>query len=111
MNRREGLICYVLVFCSLIGALIVKAAESRSGNWTIQRADKAGEVDLALIEHHHGGNSNHESTIRVSELKGLDLSRSGKQDVRFTIARDAGRFECDGFVERWRRRRGVSFFC
>ena len=37
MNRREGLICYVLVFCTLIGALIVKAAESRSGNWTIQR--------------------------------------------------------------------------
>ena len=98
MNRREGLICYVLVFCTLIGALIVKAAESRSGNWTIQRADKAGEVDLALIEHHHGGNSNHESTIRVSELKGLDLSRSGKQDVHFTITRDAGRFECEGFV-------------
>src|ERR1700722_15450531 len=75
MNRREGLICYVLGFCTLIGALIVKAAESRNGNWTIQRADKVGEVDLALIEHHHGGNSNHESTIRVSELKGLDLSR------------------------------------
>jgi len=35
MNRREGLICYVLVFCTLIGALIVKAAESRSGTWTI----------------------------------------------------------------------------
>src|SRR3984957_13126702 len=98
MNRREGLICYVLVFCTLIGALMVKAAESRNGNWTIQRADKAGEVDLALIEHHHGGNSNHESTIRVSELKGLDLSRSGKQDAHFTIARDAGRFECEGFV-------------
>src|SRR6202051_5197911 len=98
MNRREGLICYVLVFCTLISALMVKAAESRNGNWTIQRADEAGEVDLALIEHHHGGNSNHESTIRVSELKGLDLSRSGKQDVHFTIARDAGRFECEGFV-------------
>ena len=98
MNRREGLICYVLVFCTLMGALIVKAAESRSGNWSIQRADNAGEVDLALIEHHHGGNSNHESTIRVSELKGLNLSRPGKQDVRFTITRDAGRFECDGFL-------------
>src|ERR1700733_3339526 len=98
INRREGLVCYVLVFCSLIGALIVKAAESRGGNWTIQRADKAGEVVLALIEYHHGGNSNHESTIRVSELKGLDLSKSGKQDVRFTIARDAGRFDCTGFV-------------
>jgi hypothetical protein len=98
MNRREGLICYVLVFCTLIGALIVKAAESRNGNWTIQRADKGGEVDLALIERHHGGKSNHESTIRVSELKGLDLSRPGKQDVHFTIARDAGRFDCEGFV-------------
>src|ERR1700722_13183253 len=98
MNRREGLVCYVLVFCTLIGALIVKAAESRSGSWTIQRADKVGEVDPALMERHHGGNSNHESPVRVSELKGLDLSRPGKQDVRFTITRDAGRFDCEGFV-------------
>ncbi|MDQ1410771.1 MAG: hypothetical protein QOJ41_2506 [Acidobacteriaceae bacterium] len=98
MNRREGLLCYVLVFCTLIGALIVKAAESRSGSWTIQRADKDGEVHLVLLEHQHGGNSHHESMVPVSELKGLDFSRSGKQDVRFTITRDAGRFECAGFV-------------
>ena len=98
MNRRDGLLCHVLVVCALLGAFIVKAADSRNGNWTIQHADKADEVDLALIEHHHGGNSNHETNIHSSELKGLDLLKSGKQDVRFTIARDAGRFECEGYV-------------
>ncbi|MEQ1353943.1 MAG: hypothetical protein ABLT11_07985, partial [Candidatus Acidiferrum sp.] len=98
MNRRDGLLCYVLVVCALLGAFIVKAAESRNGSWTIQRADKADEVQLALMEHHHGGNSNHDTNIRTSELKGLDLSKAGKQDVRFTIARDAGRFDCEGYV-------------
>jgi beta-lactamase regulating signal transducer with metallopeptidase domain len=77
---------------------IVKAADSRNGNWTIQHADNAGEVQLALMEHHHGSNSNHDTNIRVSELKGLDVSKAGKPDVRFTIARDAGRFECEGYV-------------
>ena len=38
MNRREGILCYVLAVCVLMGALIAKAAESRNGNWTIQRS-------------------------------------------------------------------------
>jgi hypothetical protein len=98
MNRRDGLLCYVLVACSLMGALIVRAAESRSGNWTIQHAEQAGEVLLSLMEHHHGGDSSHETNIRLSELQGLDVSKPGKQDVRFTIVRDAGHFDCEGFL-------------
>jgi hypothetical protein len=45
MNRREGLICYVLVACVLLGAFIVKAADSRNGSWTIQKSDAPGEVE------------------------------------------------------------------
>ena len=68
MNRREGMLCYVLAVCVLMGAFIVKAADSRNGSWTIQRAEQAGEVELALMEHHHGGNSNHQTNVRASEL-------------------------------------------
>jgi hypothetical protein len=99
MNRREGLLCYVLVACSLMGALIVRAAESRSGDWTIQHAEQAGEVLLSLMERHHGSDSSHEGNIRLSELKGLDDSKPGKQDVHFTIVRDAGHFDCEGFLK------------
>ena len=55
MNRREGLICYVLVFCTLVGALIVKAAGSRSGNWTIQRpGEGCGEFGhVESVRHRH----------------------------------------------------------
>ena len=70
----------------------------RSGDWTIRRSDDAGKVEFSLIEHHHGGNSNHESDWPTSSFAGVDFSKSGRQDVHFTIARDAGKFECEGFL-------------
>src|SRR5207253_4313597 len=47
-----------------------------------------------------GGHHFHSSSEReAKELTGLDLSKPGRQDVHFTIMRDAGRFECEGFVK------------
>ena len=34
----------------------------------------------------------------ASDFSGLDFSQSGRQEVHFTIARDAGKFECEGFL-------------
>src|SRR5450755_3480608 len=98
MNRREGLICYVLVAACLLGAFIARAADSLTGSWTISHSDGAGKVLFALIEHHRGGNSNHESDWPVSTFVGLDLTQAGKRDVHFTITRDAGRFDCEGYM-------------
>ena len=102
MNRRDALICYVLVaslFTSLaVGSLIAKAADSLSGSWTIQHSDEAGRVQFALIKNDRHGNSTHESDWPVSTFVGLDFSQPGKRDVHFTITRDAGRFDCEGYI-------------
>jgi hypothetical protein len=73
--------------------------EARSGNWTIRHSDKAGEVAFSLIEHHDGGNSSHESDWPTSSFPGVDFLKPGRQDVRFTISRDAGKIECEGFLD------------
>jgi len=98
MNRRDGIICYVLVATCLLGALITRAADSLTGSWTITHSDEAGKVLFALIERHHGGNSNHESDWPTSAFVGLDFTQTGKHDVHFTITRDAGRFDCEGYI-------------
>ena len=98
MNRRHALIAYILIACTLVLALIARASETRSGSWTISHSDEPGKVMFALIYHSRHNNSNHESDWPVSEFRGVDFSKSGKQDVKFTISRDAGRFDCEGYL-------------
>ncbi len=90
----------LLGFC-FAGALAFCAApaSTRSGDWIVKRSDVAGEVDFSLIESHHGGRSSHESDWPLTAFQGLDTSKAGHQDVHFTIVRDAGRFECEGFLD------------
>jgi hypothetical protein len=88
----------VFAFCLLFAVVKNRAAEVRSGDWTIRKSDEPGKVEFSLIEHHRGGNSNHESDWPASSLPGVDFSKSGRQDVRFTIARDAGKIDCEGFL-------------
>src|SRR6267378_2099266 len=99
MNRRHAIIAYILIACTLVLALIARASDSRTGSWTISHSDEPGKVSFALIYHSKHNNSNHESDWPTSEFKGVDFGRSGKQDVRFTIARDAGRFDCEGYLK------------
>src|SRR5271154_7618373 len=99
MNRRDALLCYVLVAAMLVGALVAKAADSLSGSWTIQHSDEARKVQFALIRNDRRGNSTQESDWPLSIFVGLDLSQPGKRDVHFTITRDAGRFDCEGYVK------------
>ena len=40
MNRRHALIAYVLIACTLVLALIVRASETRAGSWTITHSDE-----------------------------------------------------------------------
>jgi hypothetical protein len=89
-----------LVFASCVVLFVVKnrAAEVRSGDWTISKSDIAGKVEFSLIERRHDGTSSHQSAWAASSFQGIDFSKSGRQDVHFTIPRDAGKIDCEGFL-------------
>jgi hypothetical protein len=65
----------VFGFCLLFAVVKNHAADVRSGDWTIHRADKAGKVEFSLIEHHRGGNSNEESYWPMDSFSGVDFSK------------------------------------
>jgi hypothetical protein len=98
MRMRRTLAYLVFASCVLLVAVKNRAAENRSGDWTIRKSDDAGKVEFSLIEHHHGGTSSHESDWPASSFLGVDFSKAGRQDVHFTITRDAGKIECEGFL-------------
>src|ERR1700676_4588693 len=98
MRIRRTLAYLVFASCVLLVAVKNRAADVRSGDWTIRKSDDAGKVEFSLIEHHHGGTSSHESDWPPTSFQGVDFSKAGHQDVRFTIVRDAGKIECEGFL-------------
>jgi hypothetical protein len=90
----------ILLFCFAAAVAYCAAPGStRSGDWVVKHSDTAGKVDFSLIESHHGGRSSSESDWPLSALQGLDTTKPGRQDVHFTIVRDAGKFECEGFLD------------
>jgi hypothetical protein len=92
-----------LIFGLCMLVLVVRSAKGtgsqRIGDWTVSKSDEAGKVEFSLIERHHGGNSSHESDWPASSFQGVDFSKPGRQDVHFTIARDAGKIDCEGYLK------------
>jgi len=87
----------IVLVCAL--ALFASETEPQNGSWTIQPSDEPGKARFALLQHWKGHNSNHESDWPTNVFEGLDLSVKGKREVKFVIRRDAGRFECEGYIE------------
>lgn len=75
-----------------------RAAEQIRGSWTLEPSKQAGMVNFGLSHRDDDGHSQHVSDWPVSALQGLDLATPGRHDVRFTINREAGRIEAEGFV-------------
>src|ERR1700733_1922717 len=98
MRMRRTVAYLVFASCVLVFAMKNRAAENRTGDWTIRKSDDVGKVEFSLIEHHHGGTSSHESDWPMSSFQGVDFAKAGRQDVHFTITRDAGKVECEGFL-------------
>jgi hypothetical protein len=95
---RRTVVFAVFAFCLIFAVTQNRAADIRNGQWTIGKSDNPARVEFSLSEHHHGGNSNDESDWPTSSFPGIDFSKSGRQDVRFVITRDAGKIECEGFL-------------
>jgi hypothetical protein len=98
MRLTRTLAFLVFGFCLIFAVLKNHAADVRTGDWTISKSDEPGKVEFSLNVHRHGENSNHESDWPMSSFPGVDFSKPGRQDVHFTIARDAGKIECEGFL-------------
>jgi hypothetical protein len=77
-----------------------------SGSWTLASGEQ-GKVSLSL----RGSNGRHHvdtsSDWQLSELRGLEWAGASKHDVHFTITRDAGTIDCQGFVQ---DQRGAGLF-
>lgn len=84
--------------CVISGIVARGSSSPRSGDWTLRKSDEPGKVQFSLMEHHRGGISSHESDWPTTLFQGVDFSKSGRQDVRFTITRDAGKLDCEGFL-------------
>jgi hypothetical protein len=88
----------VVASCLLFGVLKNHAAEVAGGSWTLSKSSEPGKVEFSLIERHHGGTSSHSSDWPTSLFVSVDFSKRGRQDIRFTISRDAGKIDCEGFL-------------
>jgi hypothetical protein len=98
MRLRRTLAFLIFSICLLLLVVGSSAADLRNGKWTIRKSDDPGKVEFSLIERHHGGNSNNESDWSAASFPGIDFSKPGRQDVYFTVTRDAGKIECEGFL-------------
>ena len=102
MRMRRTLAYAVFACCVVLFVVKDRAAdvrgEVRSGDWTISKSEDTGKVEFSLLEHHHGGTNSHQSDWPATSFQGVDLSKAGHQEVRFSITRDAGKIECEGFL-------------
>src|SRR5229473_3393480 len=72
MNLKRIIGLILVIAGVILGVAKALGGETQSGDWTIRRSDVQGK---------------------------LDFSKAGRQEVHFTIARDAGKFECEGFLQ------------
>ena len=99
MRMRRTLAYIVFASCVLVAVVKNRAAEVRTGDWTISKSDDPGKVEFSLIEHRHGnGTSSHQSDWPTTAFQGVDFSKPGRQDVHFVVTRDAGKIDCEGFL-------------
>lgn len=89
------------LLCGLIitATFPLLSAQTQTGEWTLSRSDNEGKVRFSLQSSKGGDHFNTSSDWNASDFRGIDWSTSGRHDVHFTIARDAGTIECEGFLK------------
>src|SRR5690349_8014448 len=89
-----GLLCASV----MSAASAASATKTFNGDWTLSSSEQPGMVHFSLMHRLHGGKSHHSTDWPAGEFLGVDLNAAGKRDVTFHIERDAGRFDCEGYL-------------
>ena len=72
----------------------------QTGEWTMSPGRDSGKVQFTLQGSRNGNDHfSHSSEWNMSDFEGMNWSGSGRHDVQFTIKRDAGVFEGEGFMK------------
>jgi hypothetical protein len=87
------------IFAALVLLPLAAAAATSTGTWTLDTADEPGKVQFSLQGSSPGDHFNTSSAWLLADLRGLDWPGAAKHDVHFTIQRDAGNIDCEGFVQ------------
>jgi hypothetical protein len=86
-----------LAALALIPLMAFGAVEK--GSWTVGPADQPGKVQFSLQSSSGDHHFDHSSPWQLADLPGLDFATAAKHDVHFSITRDAGTIDCQGFVQ------------
>jgi len=95
-----------MVLCAWTLSAATFAAEMK-GNWTLAPSQEAGQVQFGLYIRNDGNNMQTTSDWPLAAFQGLDLANRERHDVNFAVVRDAGRFDCDGYLNQGE---GAGFF-
>src|SRR6266849_4074489 len=98
MNLKRTIGLILVIAGVILGVANLVGSDTQSGDWTIRRSDIPGKVEFSLMDSRAGHHFHTSSEWPASDFSGLDFSKPGRQEVQFTIARDAGKFECEGFL-------------
>jgi hypothetical protein len=97
-------IAHALMTLALCPLIALGAVDS--GSWSLAPGEQ-GKAQFSL----RGSNGSHHfdtsSDWQLADFRGLDWAAAAKHDVHFSIVRDAGSIDCQGFVQ---EQRGAGLF-